>query len=40
MYLCYIDGNDAARCMYEKLGFKLIGEADEDEIIMVKELVE
>lgn len=40
VYLCYIDGNDAARCMYEKLGFKLTGEADEDEIIMVKELVE
>nr|MCR5330400.1 GNAT family N-acetyltransferase [Lachnospiraceae bacterium] len=38
VYLCYIDGNDAARCMYEKLGFKATGEEDEDEIIMVKEL--
>ena len=38
VYLCYIDGNDAARCMYEKLGFRATGEEDEDEIIMVKEL--
>lgn len=34
--LCYIDGNDAAKNMYEKLGFYLTGERDEDEIIMEK----
>ena len=34
--LCYIDGNDAAKNMYEKLGFRLTGECDEDEIIMEK----
>ena len=32
--LCYIDGNESARKLYEKLGFKLTGERDEDEIIM------
>ena len=32
--LCYIEGNEAARRMYEKLGFHLTGERDEDEIIM------
>ena len=36
--LCYVDGNDAAKSMYEKLGFHLTGERDEDEIIMEKEL--
>ncbi len=34
--LCYIDGNEAAKRMYEKLGFYLTGECDEDEIIMEK----
>ena len=34
--LCYIDGNEAAKNMYEKLGFHLTGERDEDEIIMEK----
>ena len=34
--LCYIDGNEAAKNMYEKLGFRLTGECDEDEIIMEK----
>jgi len=34
--LCYIDGNEAAKNMYEKLGFYLTGESDEDEIIMEK----
>lgn len=32
--LCYIDGNDAAKNLYEKLGFHLTGDSDEDEIIM------
>ncbi|MCR4683152.1 MAG: GNAT family N-acetyltransferase [Clostridiales bacterium] len=32
--LCYIEGDDAARKLYEKLGFKQTGEADGDEIIM------
>lgn len=36
--LCYIEGNEAARNMYEKLGFHLTGEQDEDEIIMEKTL--
>ena len=36
--LCYIEGNEAARCLYEKLGFRETGEVDEDEIVMVKEL--
>lgn len=34
--LCYIDGNEAAKRMYEKLGFYLTGERDEDEILMEK----
>ena len=32
--LCYIDGDDAAKNLYEKLGFHHTGEADENEIIM------
>ena len=36
--LCYIEGNDEARRMYEKLGFTHTGEADGDEIIMEKRL--
>ena len=32
--LCYIDGDDAARNLYEKLGFRHTSEADGDEIIM------
>lgn len=36
--LCYIEGNEAARNMYEKLGFHLTGGSDEDEIIMEKML--
>ena len=36
--LCYIDGNEAAKNMYEKLGFYLTGERDGDEIVMEKKL--
>ena len=36
--LCYIDGNEAAKKMYEKLGFYLTGACDGDEIIMEKAL--
>ena len=32
--LCYIEGYDAARNLYEKLGFHHTGDADGDEIIM------
>ena len=32
--LCYVDGDDAAKNLYKKLGFRHTGEADEDEIIM------
>ena len=34
--LCYIEGDEAARNLYEKLGFRHTGEAYEDEIIMEK----
>ena len=36
--LCYIEGNEAARRLYEKLGFRPTGERDGDEIVMEKEL--
>ncbi len=36
--LCYIDGNEAAKSMYEKLGFHLTGERDGNEIVMEKTL--
>ena len=32
--LCYIEGDEPARNLYEKLGFTHTGEADGDEIIM------
>ena len=38
VFLCYIDGNEVAKNMYEKLGFHLTGECDEDEIVMEKVL--
>ena len=38
VYLCYKEGNDAAKEMYRKLGFHHTKECDEDEIIMVLEL--
>ena len=34
--LCYIDGDDAAKNLYEKLGFHHTGESDGNEIIMEK----
>lgn len=36
--LCYIEGNEGAKKMYEKLGFYLTGECDGDEIVMEKHL--
>ena len=32
--LCYIEGNEIAKSMYESLGFRHTGDVDEDEIIM------
>ena len=36
--LCYIEGNAAARGLYEKLGFAHTGQRDGDEIVMEKSL--
>lgn len=36
--LCYIDGNEPARRLYETLGFRPTGERDGDEIVMEKYL--
>lgn len=36
--LCYIEGNDAARQLYEKCGFHQTGEMDGDEIVMEMDL--
>lgn len=36
--LCYIDGNEGAKKLYEKVGFQLTGERDGDEIIMQLDL--
>ena len=36
VYLCFIEGDTAAKSLYEKLGFRETGEAWEDEITMVK----
>lgn len=38
VFLCYIEGNEAAKNMYLKLGFKHTGECDEDEIMMCLDL--
>ncbi len=35
--LCYIEGNEVARKMYEELEFKATGDRDGKEIVMVKE---
>ncbi|MGN0985112.1 MAG: GNAT family N-acetyltransferase [Candidatus Enterenecus sp.] len=35
--LCYVEGDEPARRLYEKLGFVPTGEVDGDEIIMVLE---
>lgn len=32
--LCYVEGDEPARKLYEKLGFRLTGETDGDEILM------
>lgn len=36
--LCYIEGDEAAKQLYLKLGFYHTGEAEEDEIVMEKRL--
>lgn len=36
--LCYIEGNEAAKNMYEKLGFYLTGDCEDNEIVMEKVL--
>ena len=36
--LCYIESNEVARRLYEKLGFVPTGERDEDEIVFEKTL--
>ena len=33
--LCYVEGDEPARLLYEKLGFRPTGETDGDEVIMV-----
>ena len=35
--LCYLEGNRAARCFYERLGFAE-SDRDEDEIIMKRDI--
>ena len=36
--LCYVEGDTAAQKLYEKLGFRPTGEAEEDEIMMEMKL--
>lgn len=38
VFLCYIEGNEAAKRMYERLGFSPNGDRDGDEIVMEKKL--
>lgn len=38
--LCYIEGDEVARNLYLKVGFKHTGEVDEDEVIMEYRLIE
>lgn len=38
VYLCYVEGNEAARCMYESLGFIHTGEKEVNEIGMMLDL--
>jgi len=33
--LCYVEGNEPARQLYKKLGFRPTGEADGDEVVML-----
>ena len=32
--LCYVDGDEPAKKLYEKFGFRHTGEVEEDEIVM------
>ena len=36
--LCYVEGNDAARFLYEKCGFRQTGDRDGNEIVMQLDL--
>ncbi len=36
--LCYVDGDEPAKRLYEKFGFRHTGEAEEDEIVMERML--
>lgn len=38
VYLCCLEGNEAAKRVYEKLGFCLNGDRDEEELVMEKVL--
>lgn len=38
VYLCYIQGNEAARKLYEKLGFTRTWDDDGDELVMYRSL--
>lgn len=38
--LCYVEGDDTARNLYENMGFIHTGEREEDEIIMMYKLKE
>ena len=36
--LCYVEGDTAAKKLYEKLGFNPTGEVEEDEVVMALKL--